>query len=101
MSNGTNLIDKNCFNTVIGWYSEVTHVYKLQLILQIVVLRQKRHGSNCLQHDESYYTSGIVDRPRKRPRLEIEEEEEEDLDISDISLPQPHDSTYEPGASLN
>ncbi|KAK7879222.1 hypothetical protein WMY93_033994, partial [Mugilogobius chulae] len=45
-------------------------------------------------------TSGIVDRPRKRPRLEIEEEEEEDLDISDISLPQPHDSTYEPGASL-
>ncbi|KAK7904170.1 hypothetical protein WMY93_016777 [Mugilogobius chulae] len=49
--------------------------------------------------DESYYIWDL-DRPRKRPRLEIEEEEEEDLDISDISLPQPHDSTYEPGASL-
>ncbi|KAK7918718.1 hypothetical protein WMY93_010002 [Mugilogobius chulae] len=36
---------------------------------------------------------------RKRQRLEMEEGEEEDVDISDISLSQPHDSTYDPGAS--
>ncbi|KAK7933237.1 hypothetical protein WMY93_004133 [Mugilogobius chulae] len=29
-----------------------------------------------------------------------EDDEEEDVDISDISPPQPHDSTYEPGASV-
>ncbi|KAK7884024.1 hypothetical protein WMY93_027147 [Mugilogobius chulae] len=46
-------------------------------------------------------TPGISYRPRKRQRIEMEEDdEEEDVDISDISPPQPHDSTYEPGASV-
>lgn len=40
-------------------------------------------------------TSRHCARPAKRPRMELPEEDEED--ISDI--PQPHDSTHEPGDS--
>uniref|UniRef100_A0AAV2MJ35 Uncharacterized protein n=1 Tax=Knipowitschia caucasica TaxID=637954 RepID=A0AAV2MJ35_KNICA len=45
-------------------------------------------------------TSGLGIGSRKRRRTDIFEEDEEDPDISDISPPQPHDSTYELGATL-
>ncbi|KAK7918641.1 hypothetical protein WMY93_009925 [Mugilogobius chulae] len=91
---------KNCFNSVM----------KLHHVRSRGVQATTDTSDSCTETETSWLqlsstpmkatTSGIVDRPRKRPRLEIEEEEEEDLDISAISLLQPHDSTYKPGASL-
>ncbi|KAK7880788.1 hypothetical protein WMY93_032569 [Mugilogobius chulae] len=46
-------------------------------------------------------TSGYGERPQKRPRLDIEEEEQEESDENtSFSVPLPHDSSYEPGASI-